>query len=269
MSPCGSRCRSGQFSSILFVVVMHLWKAQVLLLRSMYEWMTSRAKPRLHFLLLASLLNVTQISEATHSSFVLRMCEKPTTVVEQSISMEETRQIKVKRPKVIQWRDEAVDLSSSSASRIDDSMENLESATTRDEHCNRWYLPNELLAQSVLAHRVAAAIHSDGPSSDESSYVGVMERIYNSCLPECTSGPSHEVLTKLEHWTRVAHSRRGLERWSVPTSGARRIKTRKALVKDIVQFQRSMEANCDPNEKAEKIRTRSRAWSYADRKSVV
>ena len=168
-------------------------------------------------------------------------------------------------PTKVKWSDEVVDLPSSSPSRIDDSIENLESATTRDEHSNIWYLPQELLAQGLLARQVAAGILRSEPSSDENSYVGVMERIYNSCLPDCTSGPPKGDLTKLEHWTRVAHSRRGLERWSVPTSGHQRAQTRKALVKDIVQFQRSMEAHFDPDDKAELIRTRSLAWSDASR----
>ena len=172
-----------------------------------------------------------------------------------------------KSPTKLRWRDETVPpLSSSSSRRIDDAMESLEYVMTSEEECNTWYQSHELMAQGLLARHIAAGIRKDEPISDESSYIGVLERVYNSCLLECTSGPSNEDLTRLEHWTRVAHSRRGLERLSIPVAGHQRIQTRKASVKDIVKFQHSVGPHFDPDQKAEMIRMRSLTWSHVSRR---
>jgi hypothetical protein len=170
------------------------------------------------------------------------------------------------RNKKVRWRDETEGPSSSSSSLVDDWMAGLESSMTKEEHFNTWYPSDELIAQRILARNVAAGVRKCEPSSDENSYGGVIERVYNSCLHGIGRGPSKKDVKLLELWTRVAHSRRGLERWSVPKSGEQRSETRKALVQEIVRFQHGIDPHLDVDEKAEMIRTRSRALSHASRR---
>lgn len=169
------------------------------------------------------------------------------------------------RVKKLRWRDETIRPSSH---LVDETMTGHESTIqmTREEHLNTWYPSHELVAQRQLAFNVAAGIRQGEASSGGNSYGGVMERVYNSCLPDSARGPSKDDLRMLEHWTRVAHSRRGLERWSIPASGERRAEARKVLVQEIVRLQQRIDPHLDSDEKAEKIRSRSRSLSRASRR---
>jgi hypothetical protein len=89
--------------------------------------------------------------------------------------------------------------------------------------------------QGLLARHVAAGIRKDEPSNED--------------------------LKKLEHWTWVAHSRRGLEHSSIPGTGHQRIQTRKASEEEIVKFQHSVGPHFDPDEKG---RNDSNAIAYLE-----
>lgn len=138
------------------------------------------------------------------------------------------------------------------------------SEMTKREIATRWYLREEYETQGSLASSVAAGIRD----SEGDGYVGTVEKVYKSCLGSL--GPSDLYVQKLAHWTRVAHSRRGLERWSVMGIDKHRRHRRKTLVRTILDLQREPSmAKIDARQREEVFRICSERGSQAERRFAL
>lgn len=138
------------------------------------------------------------------------------------------------------------------------------SEMTKREIATRWYLREEYETQGSLASSVAAGIRG----SEGDGYVGTVEKVYKSCMGSL--GPSDLYVQKLAHWTRVAHSRRGLEKWSVMSIAKHRRHRRKALVRTILDLQRDPGmAKIDARQREEVFRICSERGSQAERRFAL
>lgn len=125
----------------------------------------------------------------------------------------------------------------------------------------RWYLQHEYARQKWLARCIADDISSREPEHGQGGYIGTISRVYHACLGD-PHEPSSEDLERLHHWTRVAHSRRGLEQWSVSAVSRQRKIRRFALKQTLLHNQKRL-SHLNAETKAEVLRLCSLQFSKA------
>lgn len=103
-----------------------------------------------------------------------------------------------------------------------------------------WYQPQEYDAQQHTARNIALAIRRRepcDPRGNPTTYSNVLARVYTSCLSTRMNGPTKQDMDKLSHWTRVAHSRRGLEKMSLPEISKLRKQCKDKVVQAVLEAQ--------------------------------
>ena len=108
------------------------------------------------------------------------------------------------------------------------------SEMTSEEIDARWYSPTETRAQKQLARVVAAQILEDEWKISH-GYIDLIRRVYASCVSG--TEPSRADMESLIKWTKTAHSRRGLERWTVRVVAIIRHERKMDLVDAILEHQ--------------------------------
>lgn len=91
---------------------------------------------------------------------------------------------------------------------------------TRSEKLASWYQPSDYHYMKQMAKITARSIRDHAPnemvSNTKHSYTQVLLAIQKSTI-ECNDEISTSDIKFFELWIKSGHSRRGLERWSVPT----------------------------------------------------
>ena len=81
---------------------------------------------------------------------------------------------------------------------------------------NLWWQPKEFDAFLEDAKILASESRKFDSENDTGCYAEVIRNVYWSCKDSKAKGPTRKQLNKLSQWTKVAHTRRGLERVCVP-----------------------------------------------------
>lgn len=79
-----------------------------------------------------------------------------------------------------------------------------------------WWQPKEFDAFLEDAKILATESRKFDSPNDDGCYAEVIRSVYWSCEGSKAKGPTRKQLHKLSQWTKVAHTRRGLERVCVP-----------------------------------------------------
>jgi hypothetical protein len=111
---------------------------------------------------------------------------------------------------------------------------------TRAEKAAAWYQSYEYGRIKQLAKSTARGIRDRESNTKimECTYSSVLEAAYISTLDSKTNISENDMVY-LEHWTAVGHSRRGLERWSIPAMEDSRRKHRASAIKSVMEMQRA------------------------------
>ena len=142
------------------------------------------------------------------------------------------------------------------------------SEMTDIEKQTQWWQPSEYNSQKATAKNIAKAIQKRepcDPKGNPSAYSNVVARVFSACLSTKMKGPTEHDLEKLAHWTRVAHSRRGLERWSIPQVSKIRKECRLAVIDAVLDMQYENPDGLDWDELWEVIRMSSERLSKASK----
>jgi hypothetical protein len=137
----------------------------------------------------------------------------------------------------------------------------------RKEKIELWYQDTDVRAFRQEAMRLAYSISiKERYESKEidvcnpMSYSNVHGKIYEAA----NSGklPARETMKYLENWHKVAVSRRGLERWSLPTIALDRMSRIDATIKKVLSLQETMDDNIfDAEERTRLLRCASEQMS--------
>lgn len=142
------------------------------------------------------------------------------------------------------------------------------SEMTDFEKLTQWWQPSEYNSQKATAKNIAKAIQKRepcDPKGNPSAYSNVVARVFSVCLSSKMKGPTEHDLEKLAHWARVAHSRRGLERWSIPQVSKIRKECRLAVIDAVLDIQYENPDGLDWEELMEVIRRSSERLSNASK----
>ena len=165
------------------------------------------------------------------------------------------------RGRTLRWADEESNSSLVSVLCL------LVTSTEMDEgEKNRvWYQKEESLCHRNLAKNVAKGIRKQVPSSSPESYTNVVSQVYKGCMT--SRGPSEIAVAKLAHWSSVGHSRRGLEKWSVPNISKIRQQARSSTIAAVLEQQQMLQhSTLHSDDRAEILRLLSLQTSEISRR---
>jgi len=112
-----------------------------------------------------------------------------------------------------------------------------------------WWQPQEF--DSFLEDAKVLAIESRrlDASDDEASYAQVLLSIFRSCKESNAKGPSRKQRYRLSQWTKVAYTRRGLERICVKEIGVTRSRQKQEVIQGVLRAQGRLKKNASPEDK--------------------
>lgn len=105
-----------------------------------------------------------------------------------------------------------------------------------------WETPEDLDEMKANAKALSASIANRAAVNYQHfSYKNVMERIYRHAISKTSlrSTPTREDRNGFYTWINLGHSRRGLERWSIPSVGKHKQIQRSLLVNHVLNVQRA------------------------------
>ena len=112
-----------------------------------------------------------------------------------------------------------------------------------------WWQARELESFLLNAKVTAAESRRRDSTHDQTCYAHVLLSVYKSCKELKSKGPTNKQRYNLCQWTKVAHTRRGLERVCVREMGASRSRQKQEAIQGILRAQRRLKKGSTQEEK--------------------
>lgn len=135
-------------------------------------------------------------------------------------------------------------------------------ANNEEDKCNTWYNRNELETIKYKARRLAAEIHERN-SISTLPYMDTISKTYGHCVE--TGQPTLTDMQGLVTWVSKGHSRRGLERWSIPLVGKHRQWRQANSIRLVLKEQRDMDLSISISQRMKRLRRASEVCSSASK----
>ena len=131
-----------------------------------------------------------------------------------------------------------------------------------EDKCNAWYSKKELETIKYKARRLAAEIHQRN-SISSLPYMETISKTYGHCVE--TGRPTLTDMEGLVTWVSKGHSRRGLERWSIPLIGKHRQWRQANSIRLVLKEQRDMDPSISISQRLKRLRRVSEVCSSASK----
>lgn len=135
------------------------------------------------------------------------------------------------------------------------------------EKSKLWWARSDLEDMKRNARDLAKTIYIRhyAKKKGDQSYGSAVQRIYAGCMIKTRNIISLDDRLNLWLWITHGHSRRGLERWSVPEVGQHRRRRRHSAVRSVLGIQKALDPDLSAAAKREVLRKCSEQYSRSAR----
>lgn len=112
-----------------------------------------------------------------------------------------------------------------------------------DDKRDIWWQPKESKAFLENARMLGLESWSRDSKDDDTCYAQVLCSVYKSCKEPKAKGPNRKQRDKLSQWTKVAHSRRGIERICCRDMGVIRSQQKHEAIQGVLRAQKKLKSS--------------------------